>query len=115
MSGHSSSETASEFPFSEEVVNNMTELIITDIRRSAYNGDFDLITAMFLSTEDPASSRLLSMAEERCNCILVLESATAERDFPPLGLRKGDQFVRMWARSGHGLKVGEEMRLNDTR
>lgn len=115
MSGHSSSETASEFPFSEEVVNNMTELIITDIRRSAYNGDFDLITAMFLSTENPENSRLLSMAKERCNCILVLESATAERDFPPIGLRKGDQFVRLWARSGHGLKVGEEMRLNDTR
>ena len=93
----------------------MTELIITDIRRSAYNGDFDLITAMFLSTEDPASSRLLSMAKESCNRILVLESATAERDFPPLGLRKGDQFVRLWARSGHGLKVGEEMRLNDKR
>jgi hypothetical protein len=91
----------------------MTELIITDIRRSAYSGDFDLITAMFLSAGNPASTQLLSMAKESCHCILVLESATAERDFPPLGLRKGDQFVRMWARCGHGLKVGEGMRFSD--
>jgi hypothetical protein len=93
----------------------MTELIITDIRRSDYNGDFDLITAMFLGNGNPASSHHLSAAKDIFNYSLVLESATAEKDLPPLGLRKGDQFIRMWARLGHGLEVGEKMQLNDSR
>jgi len=41
----------------------------------------------------------------------VLESATAERENPAIGVHLGDQYIRIRARPGHGLKVGELIQL----
>ena len=53
------------------------------------------------------------MSKKSRDGLLVLESTTADKELPAIGVRKGDQFIHMWAKLGHGLKVGEEMRLDD--
>lgn len=93
----------------------MTGLMITDIRKSDYNSGFDLVTAIILSTENCEDAQLLSMVKKRCNSLLVLESSTAEDEIPAIGVRKGDQFIRMWASPDHKLKIGDEMQFDDTR
>lgn len=45
--------------------------------------------------------------------LLALESSTADKDLPAIGVRKGDQFIHMRAKSDHGLMVGEEIQLDD--
>ena len=91
----------------------MTDLIITDIRRSGFNNDFDLITAIILGEENYKDLRPFSVQRKSREGLLVLESATADKELPEIGIRKGDQFIHMWARPGHGLNVGEEIRLDD--
>jgi hypothetical protein len=89
----------------------MTSLIITDIRKSNSERGFDLITAILLSSEGNDTSGLMSLAKKSCNGLLILENSTAERDLPSIGVRRGDQFLRIWAPSGHGLCAGEEIRF----
>lgn len=87
----------------------MTLLVITDIRKSTSEKDFDVITAKLLSAEVYDAVVLASMAKKSCNGLLILESSTAEDDLPSIGVHKGDQFLRIWAPSGHGLCAGEEI------
>ena len=92
----------------------MTDLIITDIRKSGFGNDFDLITAIILDEESYRNHRPFSAPKKSRNGLLVLESTTADKELPTIGVRKGDQFIHMWAKPGHGLKVGEEIRLDNT-
>lgn len=92
----------------------MTDLIITDIRKSGFNNDFDLITAIILGEENYGNHQPFSVSKKSRDGLLVLESATADKELPAIGVRKGDQFIHMWAKPSHGLKVGEEIRLDDT-
>jgi hypothetical protein len=94
----------------KEVVRTVTDLIITDIRKSHSDNGFDLITAIILNHVD-YDPRRLSLAEKKCNGLLVLESGTAEMELPSIGVRKGDRFIRMWAKPNHGLVAGKEIRL----
>jgi hypothetical protein len=86
-------------------------LIITDIRKSNALNGFDLLTAIVLNFEGQDESRILSMAKKYCNSLLILESATAEKDHPEIGVRCGDQFLRMWIKTHHNFKVGDEICL----
>ena len=92
----------------------MTDLIITDIRKSGFNNDFDLITAIILGEENYRDRQPFSISKRSRDGLLVLESATADKELPTIGVRKGDQFIHMWAKPGHRLNVGEEIRLDDT-
>ena len=87
----------------------MTSLMITDIRKSCCDKGFDLVTAIFLSRAGYDASGLRSLDEKS---LLVLESATAEEEIPAIGVRGGDQYIRIRAKPDHGLMVGEEIRLN---
>ena len=87
----------------------MTSLMITDIRKSYCDRGFDLVTAIFLSRDGYDASRLKSLDEKS---LLVLESATAEVEIPAIGVRCGDQYIRMRAKPDHGLIVGEEIQLD---
>lgn len=87
----------------------MTQLIITDIRKSCYDRGYDLITAVFLKSGGQHPGNHIFPAEKG---LLVLESATAERENPVIGVNPGDQYMRIRARLGHGLKVGEEIQLD---
>lgn len=89
----------------------MTSLMITDIRKSSCDSNFDLVTAIFLSTNGYDASKLVSFAKKSCKGLLVLESAIAEEEVPSIGVRRGDQFIRMRARPDHGLKVGEKIQF----
>jgi len=40
-------------------------------------------------------------------CIVILESATAQKESPQIGVRRGDQYVRIKLKINHGLCVGE--------
>ena len=92
----------------------MTDLIITDIRKSGFNNDFDLITAIILGEENYGDRQTFSVSKKSRDGLLVLESATADEELPAIGIRKGDQFIHMCAKPGHGLEVGKEVRLEDT-
>ena len=87
----------------------MTSLKITDIRKSRCDKGFDLVTAIFLSRAGYDASGLRSLNEKS---LLVLECATAEEEIPAIGVRSGDQYIRIRAKLGHGLMVGKEIRLN---
>ncbi len=86
----------------------MTQLIITDIRKSCCDTRFDLITAIFLS-RDGSGTRGRMYLDERS--ILVLESATAQGEIPAIGVRCGDQYIRLRAKPDHGLMVGDEIQF----
>ncbi|MCX6677124.1 MAG: hypothetical protein NTU95_04165 [Methanothrix sp.] len=86
----------------------MTSLMITDIRKSCFDKGFDLVTAIFLSRDGYDSSRLRSLDERS---LLVLESATAQEEIPAIGVRCGDQYIRLRAKPDHGLIVGEEIQF----
>ncbi len=83
----------------------MTSLLITDIRKSCCDKGFDLVTAIFLSR---VGYDLRSLDEKS---LLVLESATAEVEIPAIGVRCGDQYLRIRAEPDHGLMVGEEIQF----
>ena len=90
---------------------NMTGLVITDIRRSGTFSSFDLLTAVILDANGHDNQHILSLAKKNCKGLLILESAIADKEFPNIGVRRGDQFLRMWANLDHGLQVGEELRF----
>ena len=91
----------------------MTDLIITAIRKSGFNNDFDLVTAIILGKENIRDDQPDSMSKKSREGLLVLESATADKELPSIGVRKGDQFIHMWAKPGHRLEVGKEIRFDD--
>jgi len=87
----------------------MTSLMITDIRKSRCDQDYDLITGVITSNNGSNAKRSLSVGDRS---LLVLESATANRDLPSIGVSCGDQYIRMRANPEHGLSVGEEIMLD---
>ena len=87
----------------------MIDVIITDIRKSHSDSGFDLITAIILSRID--YDPRLSLDREKYDGLLVLESGIAERELSPIGVQKGDRFIRMWAKPSHGLVTGKEIRI----
>ncbi len=89
----------------------MTSLMITDIRKSGCNSGLYIVTAIFICAEGHDASRLMSFAKMRRNGLLVLESAIAEEELLAIGVRRGDRFIRMWAKPDHGLRIGEEIRF----
>lgn len=90
---------------------HMARLIITDIRKSSTIGDFDLLTAVILDAQEPSEQCILMLAKKSCKGLLILESSIADKEFPDIGVRRGDQFLRMWSNPDHGLTVGEELRF----
>lgn len=86
----------------------MTQLIITDVRKSCCDRGFDLITAIFLNRDGHEARGRMSLDEKR---VLVLESATAQEEIPAIGVRSGDQYIRLRARPDHGLTVGDEIQF----
>ena len=90
----------------------MTQLIITDIRKSCCDSGFDLITAIFLSRDGYEARERMSLDEIS---ILVLESATAQEEIPAIGVRSGDQYIRLRAEPDHGLMIGDEIQFDKNR
>jgi hypothetical protein len=91
----------------------MTALIVTDVRKSGCNSDMDLITFVLLSGEHSDAHYASRVAMKDSQDLLALESATADVELPALGIHKGDQFIRMWASPDHGIRVGEEIFLEE--
>jgi hypothetical protein len=89
----------------------VTALIITDIKKSSCDDRFDLITAVVSNFESFRECSLLDETKKRFSDMLVLESATATEEISSINVHKGDLFMRLWARSNHGLTVGEEITL----
>ncbi|OPY49362.1 MAG: hypothetical protein A4E48_02307 [Methanosaeta sp. PtaU1.Bin060] len=87
----------------------MTSLKITDIRKSLCDSGFDLVTAIVLSRNGNGANEVLS--PKSCRGLLVLESATAKEELPSIGVRYGDQFIRIRAKQDHGLHVGDEIQF----
>jgi len=73
----------------------------------------DLLTGIILSGNGRDEQSLLSVAKKSCCGSVILESATADKELPTIGVRKGDQYLRMWVRPGHGLNAGEEILLGE--
>lgn len=90
----------------------MTSLMITDIRKSCCDKGFDLVTAIFLSRDGYDGRGLKYLDEES---LLVLESATAQEEITAIGVRSGDQYIRIRAKPDHGLMVGEEIQFGKDR
>jgi hypothetical protein len=86
----------------------MTSLMITDIRKSCCDKGFDLVTAIFLSRVGYDPGKLKHLEEKS---LLVLESATAQEEIPAIGVRCGDRYIRIRAKPGHRLMVGEEIQF----
>jgi hypothetical protein len=93
----------------------MTRLVITDIRKSSTIGNFDLLTAIILDAEDHDEQCIMTLAKKSCKGLLIQESAIAEQAIPDIGVRRGNQFLRIRANSDHGLIVGEELRFGDSK
>jgi len=75
----------------------MASLRITDIRRNCCDSGSDLVNAIFLNKEVCDSEKLNPLIG-----ILILESATAGQTNPEIGVHRGEQYVRMRAKPGHG-------------
>ncbi len=86
----------------------MTLLMITDIRKSINDCGSDIVTAVFMNEDVHGGDKIRSQDE---NILLALESATAQKDIPAIGVHCGDQYIRMRANPGHGLAVGESISL----
>ena len=88
----------------------MTLLMITDIRKSSYDSGSDIVTAVFLNggVHDRGRIRFLDK-----RILLALESATAPKDIPAIGVHCKDQYIRLRANPGHGLKVEEWISLEE--
>jgi hypothetical protein len=52
---------------------------------------------------------LLSQAKGRCTGKMILESSTAERAFPEIGVHKGEFYINILSSKDHGLKTGDEL------
>lgn len=87
----------------------MTQLMITDIRKSYCDRGFDLVTAIFLGNQNHNLDGLRSIDEK---CIVILESATAQKESPQIGVRSGDQYIRMKLKINHGFCVGDAITFN---
>jgi hypothetical protein len=70
------------------------------------------LTAIFTSKDSCDDEFMLSAAKINCKGVLILESSTAEKDLPDIGVKSGDQFLRIWAKPDHGLAVGGELRFD---
>ncbi len=92
---------------------SLTAFIITDIRKSSCDESMDLLTGIILNGNGQDEHCLLSAVKKSCLGLVILESATAERAIPALRIQKGDQYLRMWVRPGHGLNAGEEIMLGE--
>jgi hypothetical protein len=90
----------------------MTQLMITDIRKSCCDTRFDLITAIFLPRDGPEARGRMYLD---VRSVLVLESATAQEEIPAIGVRFGDQYIRLRAKPDHGLMVGDEIQFGEDR
>lgn len=90
----------------------MALLKITDIRKSRYDSDFDLVTAILLNQNHCDASGCSSLGKRSYDHLLVLESATAEQEMPAIGVHRGDQYIRIRAEIRHGLTVGDEILLD---
>ncbi len=86
----------------------MTLLMITDIRKSINDCGSDIVTAVFMNEDVHGGDKIRSQDE---NALLALESATAQKDIPAIGVHCGDQYIRMRANPGHGLAIGERLIL----
>jgi hypothetical protein len=82
----------------------MTSLMITDVKQSGCDRVFDVITAVFLSRDNYDANTLRSPNR---GSLMVLESATAQKEIPAIGVRRGDQYIRLRAKLGHGLSAGD--------
>jgi hypothetical protein len=69
-----------------------------------------LIDAVIQNAED-RDSQLLSMVKKSYRRLLVFEGATSEEELTVMGVRKGDQFIRMLVKPNHGLNVGDGIEL----
>ncbi|NPV61031.1 MAG: hypothetical protein HPY61_00080 [Methanotrichaceae archaeon] len=69
------------------------------------------MTAIVTGKDSCDDGSMLSAAKINCKGVLILESSTAERDLPEIGVKRGDQFLRIWAKPDHGLAVGGELRF----
>lgn len=87
----------------------MSSLMVTDIRKSGCDRVFDVITAIYLNRDDHDCGVQRSLDGSG---LLVLESSTAQEEIPRIGVHSGDQYIRMRAKSEHGLSVGEEIWLD---
>jgi len=86
----------------------MNLLMITDIRKSSYDSGSDIVTAVFLNGGIYDGGRIKYLDDK---ILLALESATAPKDMPAIGVHCGDQYIRLRANPGHGLMVGEWISL----
>ena len=86
----------------------MTLLMITDIRKSIYDSGSDIVTAVFMNGEVRSGDKIRFPDE---NILLALESATAQKNIPAIGVHCGDQYIRLRANPGHCLAVGERISL----
>lgn len=91
----------------------MTTLIITDIKCSKWDIYQDIITAVIANAENEDFSPLLVQAKELCRAQMILESAAAAEDRAQIGVKKGDLYLRMQASFDHGLKVGDELAIDN--
>lgn len=90
----------------------MTQLMITDIKKSCCDRGFDLVTAIFLRKDGYEARGRISLEEKS---VLVLESATAQEEIPAIGVRCGDQYIRLKAKPDHGLMIGDEIQFGKDR
>ena len=88
----------------------MTLLMITDIRKSSYDSGSDIVTAIFLNGGVHDEGRIRSLDKK---IFLALESATAPKDIPAIGVHCCEQYIRLRANPGHGLVVGEWISLKE--
>jgi hypothetical protein len=51
------------------------------------------------------------MVKKSYRRLLVFEGATSEEELTVMGVRKGDQFIRMLVKPNHGLNVGDGIEL----
>jgi hypothetical protein len=56
---------------------------------------------------------LLSQAKDRCKGKMILESSTAERAFPEIGVHKGEFYINILSSKDHGLKTGDELIVDE--
>lgn len=89
----------------------MTAMIITDIKESGYDHRINLITATVLSDRLIDIDRIPLVAKRVLDGLLILERATAEEELPAIGVHRGEQFLRIWVKSDHGLNVGDRIRF----
>jgi hypothetical protein len=87
----------------------MSSLKVTDIRENGCDRVFDVITAIFLNRYDHVCGVQRSLDGSG---LLMLESSTAQKEIPQIGVHSGDQYIRMRAKSDHELSVGEEIWLD---